>query len=183
MDKELVIENTVIKEQGKLFGFIRRRVPTNEDAQDILQEVLYQFFAGFDDIRSLSSITSWLYTTAKNKITDFFRKKKSIPVGKFANADKEEDSVSLDEILPDLGNTPEEAYLRSLIMDEIELVLDELPLEQRRMFILNEFTGMSFKEISNMYGIPVNTLISQKHYAVLYLRERLRELYNEIFNK
>jgi len=177
-----IIERTVREERSRLFNFIRKSVPAKEDAEDILQDVLYQFIAFFDEIEIIEKVSSWLFRTARNKIIDTYRKKKSTPFSKYTFNGKESDEapVMLEEILPDLNGSPEDQYIRSLIWEEIENALDELPEEQREVFVMNEFEGISFKEISTIRDEPVNTLLSRKRYAVLFLRKRLQNFYKEI---
>jgi len=178
-----LIEDTVKKERRRLFNFIRQRVPDKEDAEDILQDVFYQFISGYKQIESLEKITSWLFRVARNKITDRYRKKKPESFSSYTSAtnQKAEDGpIMLEEILPDLSNGPDEVYARTIIWEQIEEALDELPEEQKKVFVLHEFEEMSFKEISELTNQSVNTLLSRKRYAVLYLRKRLQDLYNEL---
>ncbi|MCK5137962.1 MAG: sigma-70 family RNA polymerase sigma factor [Bacteroidales bacterium] len=175
------LDEVVRKEQGKLFNFIRSRVGDEEDARDILQDVLYQLSAGFDDIRSLSRLTSWLFTVARNRITDYFRKNKTDLFSDkvIVSQDPEGDHVMLEDILPALTRSPEDEYMRSVIWETIEDCLDQLPEAQRDVFIMSEFEDMSFKEISDITGEGINTLLSRKRYAVTYLREQLKDLYKQ----
>ncbi len=177
-----IIERTVKKEKSRLFNFIRKRVPEKEDAEDILQDVFFQFVSSFEEIEIIEKISSWLFRTAKNKIIDSYRKKKDIYLNSLKLTDKtdEEDVLMLEEILPDPGNSPEDEYISTLIWEEIGNALNDLPEEQRDIFIMNEFDGYSFKEISEITGEPVNTLLSRKRYAVLYLRKKLKHFYKEL---
>ena len=177
------IEATIEREKGKLFGFIRRNVPTKEEAEDILQDVLFQFANAFESIEFMDRVSAWLMRVAKNRIIDSQRKKKPqafrdvkirIP------GDDSGEPLSLEEMIPDLGGLPDEVYWQNQFWDEIEAALDELPAEQREVFEMNEFEGMSFKEIAEIKGEPLNTLISRKRYAVLYLRKKLKNLYEEL---
>jgi len=182
MSDRLRIEETVEKEKGRLFNFIRKSVSSVEDAEDILQDVFYQLAAGYNTIQSVDKISSWLFTVARNKITDRFRKKKTEPLSKTnIKYDLEDGEIlRLEDILPSLSGSPEEDYLKNIIMDEIMDALDELPASQREVFIMNEFDGKTFREIADETGIPFNTLISRKRYAVLYLRDRLKDFFKEI---
>jgi RNA polymerase sigma factor (sigma-70 family) len=175
------IEETVKRESPRLLGFIKKHVKRIEDAEDILQDVFYQFTQNIDEINYLDKTTSWLYTVARNRIIDLFRKKKAEPMSEIGTGGDEGEVLTIEDILPDLGHTPEEESLRSVIMDEIEEALYELPEEQRDAFVMNEIEGKTFKEISEHTGEPIATLISRKRYAVLYLRERLQNLFKEIF--
>jgi RNA polymerase sigma factor (sigma-70 family) len=134
-------EQTFIRERARLLGFIRNRVSSTEEAEDILQDVFYQFVAGFDTIESLDRVTSWLFSVARNKIIDRYRRDASRPqritLG-LPRSNDEEGPISLQDILPDLGNTPEDAYLREIIWEAIMDALDDLPADQREIFIQNE---------------------------------------------
>ena len=176
------IESVANRESGRLFGFIRKQVASREDAEDILQEVLYQFLKGFGDIRSTERITSWLFTVARNKITDYFRKKKPLALTDHAVPDREEDGspLMLEDILPALTGDPEDEMMRDWIWETVEKSLAELPAEQRDVFIWNEFEDRSFREIAGMTGEGINTLLSRKRYAILYLRKQLRKIYDQL---
>jgi RNA polymerase sigma factor (sigma-70 family) len=176
------IEQVAGRESGRLLNYIRRQVSSREDAEDILQEVFYQFLKGFSDIRSTERITSWLFTVARNKITDYFRKKKPVALSDRQTMGKEEDGqvLKLEDILPALTRDPEDELMREWIWETIEKALDEMPGDQRDVFIWNEFEDRSFSEISEMTGEGINTLLSRKHYAILFLRKKLKELYNQL---
>jgi RNA polymerase sigma factor (sigma-70 family) len=176
-------EQTFLKEKDRLLSFIRNRVSSTEEAEDILQDVFYQFVAGFNTIESLDRVTSWLFSVARNKIIDRYRRDAARPkrtdFGLAAGTD-EDSPISLQEILPDLGNTPEDIYFRDLIWDTIMEALDELPEDQRTIFIQNEIEERGFREISEETGVSINTLLSRKRYAIIALRKRLQKLYNEL---
>jgi RNA polymerase sigma factor (sigma-70 family) len=181
--QEIVKQNTFLKEKDKLLGFIRSRVSSIEEAEDILQDVFVQFVAGFESIESLDRVVSWLYRVARNKIIDRYRRDAVRPPradfeGK-AGVD-DEAPLTLQEILPDLGNTPESSLLKEAIWDEIMAALDELPAGQREIFILNEMEERGFREISEETGISINTLLSRKRYALLALRKRLKKFYDDV---
>ena len=182
--EEKYLSEIVRKEQGRLFHFIKRRVVSETDAMDIMQDVFFQLTIGFNDIRSLERIASWLFTVAKNRITDHFRKKKPVSFSSIEinQKDDQDQPLMLEDILPALTRNPEDEYMRNVIWDAIEESLSELPEEQREVFILNEFEDMSFIEISELTGTGMNTLLSRKRYGVLYLREKLKELYNQLKN-
>ncbi len=173
--EKIKIEELVKEEQGRLLGFIRKRVAHEEDARDIAQDVYYQLTVGFDDIRSVASLTSWLFTVARNRITDYFRKSRPELLS--------EGTLMLEDILPSLTRSPEDEFMRGVIWETIEACLERLPEAQREVFVMSEFEDMSFKEISELTGEGINTLLSRKRYAVTYLREQLRELYNQIKEK
>ncbi|MDB5271684.1 MAG: fecI [Chitinophagaceae bacterium] len=176
------IEEAVRKDRGKLLNFIKQRVSDKDDAEDILQDVFFQLASGYDMIGSLDKVTSWMYAVARNKITDWYRKKKPEPFSRGAhlNGSGDDDQLSVGNIIPALGNTPEDVLLKSVIWDAVMEALDELPEEQKAVFVWNEFEEKGFKEISEMTGVTVNTLISRKRYAVLHLRKRLQHLYKEL---
>jgi RNA polymerase sigma factor (sigma-70 family) len=178
------IGKTYTEEHDKLLGYIRRRVPENYEAEDILQDVFYQLTRGFNELSRIKNLTSWLYTVANNKIIDRYRKKKhqSVDVSS-RNHNSEEGPLSLEDILPDLSETPEDVELKQIIWETIDNTLDEIPEEQSEVFVMHEFEEMSFKEISEITGEVVNTLISRKRYAVLELRNRLKFLYKQLNNK
>ncbi len=177
------IEATIQKERGKLFSYIRRNVPSKEEAEDIFQDVLFQLANAFESIEFMDRVSAWLMRVAKNRIIDSRRKKRpqafrdvtiSVP------GNESGDPLSIEDMIPDLGGLPDEVYWQNEFWDEIDDALDELPVEQREVFEMNEFEGMSFKEIAEMKGEPLNTLISRKRYAVLFLRKRLKKLYEEL---
>jgi len=173
------IEQTVQQEKTRLFNFIRKRVKAKEDAEDILQDVFFQLTQSSASIDTIDQITSWLFRVARNKITDLYRKKKPETFTDF-NDTQEHEGLFLEDILPDLGNSPDDEYFKNLLWEAVQEALDELPVEQKEVFMLHEFEDQSFKEIAELTGEPVNTLISRKRYAVLHLRKRLQEFYKEI---
>ncbi len=174
------ITQTIREYSKRLFGFIKQRVASNEDAEDILQEVLYQFAGNAQPIEQAGS---WLFTVARNKITDSYRKKKmALADDIFSTKVNDEDSFDWKEILLPSDSTPESEYLRNLFWEELKVALDELPAEQRDAFIQNEIEDISFKEMAEKTGVSVATLISRKRYAVLHLRNRLAMLKDELLN-
>ena len=174
------ITNTIKTISKRLFGFIKQRVASTEDAEDILQEVFYQFAGNAEPIEQA---TGWLYKVARNKITDNYRKHK-LPLADdiFSNADTDEDNFNWKEMLLPSDSTPETEYLRNIFWQELQAALDELPVVQREVFIQNEIEGIPFKDIADQTGELVATLISRKRYAVLHLRERLSVLKDELLN-
>ncbi len=181
--QESIKQNTFRQEKDKLLGFIRNRVGSTEEAEDILQDVFVQFVTGFDTIESIDRVTSWLYSVARNKIIDRYRRDAVRP--KRADFDlaagRDEDApLTLQDILPDLGNSPEASLLRDAIWDQIMLALEELPAEQREIFIQNEMEERSFREIADETGLSINTLLSRKRYAILALRKKLQAFYNDV---
>ncbi|MFI5156806.1 MAG: RNA polymerase sigma factor [Chitinophagales bacterium] len=174
--------STVIGQFGnRLLGFIRSRVNSEEDAEDILQDVWFQFTKALD-AGPIEQVSSWLFRVARNRIIDNYRKKKPELLDDLFVPDDEEDALSLQEILFSEKKNPEWDHLRNLFWKTLEEALNELPNEQRMVFVWNELEDIPFKEISERTGEPVNTLISRKRYAVLHLRNRLAHLRNELLN-
>jgi RNA polymerase sigma factor (sigma-70 family) len=163
----------------RLMGFIRKRVANEADAQDILQDVFYQLAENTQPIEQLSG---WLFRVTKNKITDKQRKMKPLAIADVFGGREEEEGFDWTELLFDNTDNPETEYLRSLFWEELQLALDELPAEQKDVFVLTEIEGIPFKVIAEETGLTVNTLLSRKRYAVLHLRERLLLLKNELLN-
>ena len=168
------------KYRDRLLKFIRSRVRALEDAEDIVQEVFYQYMRVNDLANPVEQTAAWLYRAARNKIIDSYRKKEAIPFSALANAESDEDVSDIIDMLSCDETTPETAALSALVWEEIEAALAELPKEQRDIFIQTEMEGLPVKEIAEMTGVQVNTLLSRKHYAVIFLRKRLREVYADI---
>ena len=164
---------------SRLLYFIRSRVNSREDAEDILQEVWYQFSNTLNS-EPIEQTSAWLYRAAKNRIIDQYRKRKTMSLDDAFNYDDAESEFYFKEILLATDTTPETEHLRHLFWDELFSALNELPEEQREVFILNELEDISFNEIAQRTGEKINTLISRKRYAVLHLRKRLELLYKEI---
>ncbi len=174
------IGRTIAGISKRLLGFIRQRVSSNEDAEDILQDVFYQFAGSTEPIEQ---VTGWLYRVARNKITDNYRKQKLPLADDFIGTGSEdEETFGWKELIAAENANPETSFLRNLFWEELELALDELPIEQSQVFIQHEIEGLSFQDISDVTGSPVATLISRKRYAVLHLRERLAVLNEELLN-
>lgn len=173
------IAETIGQEQVRLRNFIRRRVPDPEDVEDILQDVFTELVEAYRMMIPIREVTAWLFRVARNRITDSFRKKKperlrDQPIGESGG-----DELTLEELLPSAEAGPDANYVRTLLVEELEEALDELPREQREVFLAHEIEGRSFKEMAAESGVSVNTLLSRKHYAVTFLRERLRRIYDE----
>jgi RNA polymerase sigma factor (sigma-70 family) len=177
------IRQTVEKERRRLLEFIRRRVPTQEDAEDVLQDVFYELVNTYRLMKPVEQMASWMFTVARNKITDRYRKKKpdSLEDHFAVRAGDDGDRLDISDFLPGNINSPETDMMRKAIMKGLEEALDELPKEQRDVFIMHEIEDKSFQEISEITGANVNTLLSRKRYAVLFLRERLQSLYDDMF--
>jgi RNA polymerase sigma factor (sigma-70 family) len=177
LEQDQRISDVVMQERSRLRNFIRRRVPDPLDAEDILQEVFYELVEANRLLMPIEHVTGWLFRVARNRIFDLFHKKK--PESLSHAAEGNEESLTLEDLLPSPYAGPEALYARSVLLDEIEDALDELPDEQRDAFVGHEIDGRSFKQMSATSGVSVNTLLSRKRYAVLHLRERLQSIYDE----
>lgn len=173
------ITNIIGDYSKRLLGFIRKRVSNEADAEDILQDVFYQLAGNTQPIEQL---TAWLFRVARNRIIDVKRKHKPELLNDLYTSKSEEDMLGWTDLLTDLDNTPESAYLRSIFWETLYAALDELPAEQKQVFVMNELEGVAFKDIAEQTGATVNTLLSRKRYAVLHLRERLQVLRDELLN-
>lgn len=171
------IAETVKRERGRLRNFIRRRVPDVNEAEDILQDVFFEFTEAYRLPEPIEQVGAWLFRVARNRIIDRFRKKKAEPLSQFL--DGSEDESWLEEVLPSTEDGPEAAYARNVLLDELLAALDELPSAQREVFIAHELDGRSFSEMAGESGVGVNTLLARKRYAVMHLRARLQAIYDE----
>jgi RNA polymerase sigma factor (sigma-70 family) len=179
LEQDQHISDVVKREQSRLRNFIRRRVPDPLDAEDILQEVFYRLVEANRLLMPIEHVTGWLFRVARNRITDLFRKKEPENFSEIEPVDEGNGLLQFEDLLPSPDAGPEAIYARRVLLDEMEQALDELPQEQRAVFVAHEFEGRSFKELSAATGESVNTLLSRKRYAVLHLRERLRRVYDE----
>jgi RNA polymerase sigma factor (sigma-70 family) len=178
-EPERPISEIFAEEGARLRNFIRHRVPDPSDAEDIVQEVFYELVEANRLLMPIEHVTGWLFRVARNRITDFFRKKKPETFTDAAVEDEDGEQLRIEDLLPSPDAGPEGIYARSVLLDELELALDELPQEQRDAFVAHEIEGRSFKEMAAETGMSVNTLLSRKRYAVLHLRERLQSIYDE----
>ncbi len=178
-EQDRQISEIVAEERSRLRNFIRRRVPDPRDAEDILQEVFYELVEANRLLMPIEHVTGWLFRVARNRITDLFRKKKPEIFSEAAVEYENGEVLKIEDLLPSPDAGPEALYARHVLLDELELALDELPDEQREIFIAHELEGRSFKEMAAEAGVSVNTLLSRKRYAVLHLRERLQSIYDE----
>jgi RNA polymerase sigma factor (sigma-70 family) len=179
-DEDRRIADAVDREQPRLRNFIRRRVADSEDAEDILQDVFYELVEAYRLMKPVEQVTAWMFRVARNRIVDLFRKRarealRTAP----APVTAEGEMLQLEEWLPSPDGGPEAAYARGVLLEELDAAMDELPEEQREAFVGHELMGQSFKEMAEQSGVSVNTLLSRKHYAVVYLRERLRAIHEE----
>jgi RNA polymerase sigma factor (sigma-70 family) len=177
------ISEIVAGERARLGNFIRRRVPDPSDAEDIVQEVFSELVEANRLLMPIEHVTGWLFRVARNRITDLFRRKKPETFSGAAVEDDDGDALRIEDLLPSPDAGPEARYVRNVLLEELELALEELPAGQRDVFIAHELEGRSFKELAAASGVNVNTLLSRKRYAVLHLRERLQNIYDEFTNK
>jgi RNA polymerase sigma factor (sigma-70 family) len=174
------ISEAIEREQSRLRNFVRRRVADREDAEDILQEVFYELVEAYRMVKPVEQVTAWLFRVARNRITDLFRRKQREALrNEPATINEDGERLGLEDLLPSPDAGPDAAYARMVLLEELEAALDELPDEQREVFIAHEMMGRSFKELAAETGTSVNTLLSRKHYAVLHLRERLQAIHDE----
>lgn len=187
-EQDRQISAIVAEERARLRNFIRRRVPDPADVEDILQEVWYELVEANRLLMPIDHVTGWLFRVARNRITDLFRKKRPerfsdvAQIGNLRDAKANEQVSNLlyiEDLLPSPDTGPEALYVRNVLLEELELALDELPAEQREVFVAHELEGRSFKELSAETGVNINTLLARKRYAVLHLRERLQSIYEE----
>jgi RNA polymerase sigma factor (sigma-70 family) len=178
-DEDRRISEAVVREQGRLRNFVRKYVSDQSDVEDVLQDVFYEFVAAFRMMRPVEHATAWLFRVARNRIIDRFRGKTRDVLRKAPDALPGEGALDLEELLPSPDAGPEAAYVRSVLLEEIDDALLELPEEQREVFIGHELLGYSFQEMAEETGVSVNTLLSRKRYAVLHLRRRLRAIHEE----
>src|SRR3989454_8977935 len=183
LEQDQRISEVVKREQFRLRNFIRRRVPDPRDAEDILQDVFYELVEANRLLMPIEHVTGWLFRVARNRITDLFRKKRPETFSDASVEDEDGELLHVEDLLPSPDAGPEALYVRNLLLDELELALDELPDEQREVFLAHELKGRSFKELSAESGVNVNTLLSRKRYAVLHLREQLQGIYDEFAKK
>ena len=178
-ERDRQISEIIAEERSRLRNFIRRRVPDPRDAEDILQDVFYELVEANRLLMPIEHVTGWLFRVARNRIIDLFRKKKPESFSDMAVAHEGDELLQLEDLLPSPDAGPEALYARHALLEELELAVDELPEEQRKVFVAHELEGRSFKEIAAETGVSVNTLLSRKRYAVLHLRERLQSIYDE----
>ena len=184
VERDSEITATVVRERARLGNFIRQRVRDPGDAEDILQDVFFEFVEAYRLPAPIEQASAWLFHVARNRIIDRFRKKKELPIADMAgSSDSVDDADSeyrLDLALPSQEAGPEAVYARSVLLKSLQNALDELPPEQREVFVAHELDGQSFKELAAASGVGVNTLLARKRYAVLHLRARLQTVYNEL---
>ena len=178
-EQDRQISEIIAEERSRLRSFIRRRVTDPRDAEDILQDVFYKLVEANRLLMPIDHVTGWLFRVARNRITDLFRKKRPESFSDTGVGEGDNELLHFEHMLPSPEAGPEALYARSVLLDELELAIDELPEEQRAVFVAHELEGRSFKEMAADSGVSVNTLLSRKRYAVLHLRERLQSIYDE----
>ncbi len=179
-EQDRFIAEAFARDEPRLRGFIRRRVLDTADAEDVLQDVFYELIETYRMMKPAEHTTAWLFRVARNRMVDLFRRKKAVSLSEALSA--EEEAPMLEELLPSPDAGPDAIYARNVLLDAVDEALEELPANQREVFVAHELMGKSFKELSEETGVSVNTLLSRKRYAVLHLRERLQEL-DENFGK
>jgi RNA polymerase sigma factor (sigma-70 family) len=179
VEQDQRISETIDREKPRLRNFIRRRVADPSDAEDILQEVFYELVETYRLMKPIEQVGAWMFRVARNRITDLFRKKKPDASTNDPIVGEDGEFLALEDLLPSPDAGPEAAYARTVLLEELEDALEELPEDQRDVFLAHEIEGRSFKELAAGTGLSVNTLLSRKHYAVIHLRERLRDVYDE----
>ncbi|HEV3305027.1 MAG TPA: sigma-70 family RNA polymerase sigma factor [Candidatus Sulfotelmatobacter sp.] len=182
-EQDRQISEVIAKERSRLRNFIRKRVSGEADVEDLLQEVFYELVKANRLLMPIDYVTGWLFRVARNRITDLFRKKKAETFSDAATEDEDGELLQIEDLLPSPDAGPEALYARHVLLDELNFALEELPAEQREVFVAHELEGRSFKELSKESGVSVNTLLSRKRYAVLHLRQRLQSIHDEFMRK
>ena len=179
-EQDQKISEAIARDEPRLRAFIRRRVGNGGEAEDILQDVFYELVEAYRMMKPVGHVTAWMYQVARNRIIDLFRRKKR-EASRFEPEMLSEygEARVLEELLPSPDARPDAIYARNILLEALEDALDELPAEQRDVFVAHELMGYTFKELAEQYDVGVNTLLSRKHYAVKFLRERLRAIYEE----
>jgi RNA polymerase sigma factor (sigma-70 family) len=177
IEQDQLIAQAMERDEPRLRSFIRKRVADSGEAEDILQEVFYELIEAYRLMKPIEQVTAWLFRVARNRMVDLFRKSKPGSLNEPAFSE-EGNEDTLEDLLPSLDEGPEATYARNLILDALDEALEELPPEQREVFIAHELLGQSFKEISAETGLSINTLLSRKRYAVLHLRRTLQSIYD-----
>jgi RNA polymerase sigma factor (sigma-70 family) len=179
VEQDRFIAEALERDEPRLRSFIRKRVLDASDAEDVLQDVFYELISAYRMLKPVEQVTAWLYRVARNRITDLFRRRKTESLNEPAG----DEAGTLEDLLPSAEAGPEALYARTVMLEALDEALDELPENQRDVFVAHELMGRSFKELAEETGVSVNTLLSRKRYAVLQLRERLRELNESLETK
>jgi RNA polymerase sigma factor (sigma-70 family) len=183
IEQDRQISEVIVKERSRLRSFIRKRVPNQADVEDLLQDVFYELIEAYRLLTPIDHLTGWLFSVARNRITDLFRKKKPENFPDVGVDDEDSEHLHFEDLLPSPDDGPEALYIRHALLDEMKRALAELPQEQREIFVAHELEGRSFKELSSESGVSVNTLLSRKRYAVLHLRQRLQNIHEEFIGR
>lgn len=183
IEQDRQIAEVVAEERPRLRSFIRRRISNDADADDLLQDVFFELVEAYRLLTPIDFVTGWLFRVARNRITDFFRKKRPGAFSDEMLEDEDGEMLDICDMLPSPDAGPDALYLRGILLDELNVALADLPAEQREAFLAHEMEGRSFKELSAESGVSVNTLLSRKRYAVLHLRRRLQRIYHEFDEK
>jgi RNA polymerase sigma factor (sigma-70 family) len=178
-EQDKLISQAMERDEPRLRSFIRKHVADTSDAEDIVQEVFYELLEAYRLMKPVEHVTAWLFRVARNRMIDLFRKKRPESLNEPVVSSEDGGTLSLEDLLPSAEASPEAAYARNMLLDELEDAIDELPEAQREVFVAHELTGRSFKEISAETGLSINTLLSRKRYAVLHLRRRLQAIYED----
>ncbi len=182
-DQDQLIALAMEKEEPRLRSFIRNHIADRSLTEDILQEVFCELIEAYRLMKPIEQVGAWMFSVARNRIVDLFRRRKTDSLSDQVYGEDDGNAVPLEDLLPSPDEGPEAIYARAVLLDELEEALDELPEEQRAVFVAHELEGMSFKELAAETGVGVNTLLSRKRYAVLHLRDRLQSIYEEFGKK
>jgi RNA polymerase sigma factor (sigma-70 family) len=183
IEQDRQISEVIAKEQPRLRSFIRKRVPNEADVDELLQEVFFELVQAQRLMKPIDFVSGWLFRVARNRITDLFRKKRPENFTDAAGEDEDGELPAIEDLLPSPDDGPDALFVRNVLLAELEIALEELPAEQRKVFVAHEIEGLSFKELSAESGVNINTLLARKRYAVLHLRERLQSIHDEITRK
>lgn len=178
-EQDRQISAMIAREGSRLRNFIRKRVANEADAEDLLQEVFFEVVEAYRLMEPIEQWGAWMFRVARNRIIDLFRKRRLGGLESYPAVSEEEGKLALEDVLPSPQAGPAEAYARTVLLEELEEALAELPQEQREVFVAHEIEGHTFKEIAAQTGVSVNTLLSRKHYAVMHLRRRLQSIHDE----
>lgn len=181
--QDQLLAEAIERDQPRLRSFIRRHVTDTGDAEDILQDVFYELLQAYRMMKPIEHVTGWLFRVARNRIVDLFRSKRPGSLSEPVGAEEEGPHLLLEDLLPSAADGPEAAYARTILLEALEDALEELPGEQREVFVANELAGTSFRQLADETGLSINTLLSRKRYAVLYLRRRLQAIYNDFASR
>jgi len=178
-EQDRLFSEAMERNQPRLRSFIRRYVGNTGDTEDILQDVFYELLEAYRMMKPIEHVSGWLFRVARNRITDMFRRRRPGSLSEPIPVEGDDQSLTLEDLLPSANDGPDAAYARTVILDALEEAIEELPPAQREIFIAHEVMGTSFKDYAAQTGIGVNTLLSRKRYAVLHLRKHLQSLYDQ----